>query len=335
MYTAERWVYIQRLMENERKRGGENVEVVEKRLKKRKPYAKEKDYSFDREVDEIQAEIDAGRENKTKRKSDAPTEAAKKAKHDESGKSTETVIGLRGEIDSLKAELVDLKSKYADLETQDAEKSTVIFEMGRMMKDQQCLIVRIFKELNSLKEKDGSDPAMSEAELKNLTDAAKYPLMDCEFGDKDKGKGKAAEDLFDEDMGIDLDIFEGAEVVGGSSVNFTLIDEPEVDVNADSEEDLEDEPEKYKVEEKGLDQSIEKRFEKPVEVVDLDVTGEEPTENIQAETIDIDMPDTDVAEAEFVESVLVFSEDEEAGSEDVTNPLAGIESRAGAYVENI
>ncbi|KAK1406103.1 hypothetical protein QVD17_41389 [Tagetes erecta] len=571
MYPADRWVQIQRLMETERKRGGENIEVVKKRIKKRKPYAKEKDYSFDREVDEIQAEIDAGRENRTKRKSDAPTEAAKKAKHDESGKSTETVSGLRGEIDSLKAELGDLKSKYAELET-------------RMLRSQL------------LKEKDGSDPAMSEAELKNLTDAAKYPLMDCEFGDKDKGKGKAAEELFDDDMGIDLDVFEGAEVVVGSSVNFSLIDEPEVDVNADSEEDLEDEPEKYKVEEKGVsyqfehidldksewfrkdeevvpevpifqhldepntsqldrqviawkynslvdaymikrrggdicyirnrkhfaslprwdlrrlaelpligkddsgracafevtireaaknnfvdfgyqkprrmrqkkdrhwvswkgkvvlkieapkimtrvrvpntqpprlqeflkwfydngtgeavirlkgearpeirlfdpmevfsfcdedlkvlcenrikhgagddtrieanlfvkvankargiraelrkvnerlrmtddqnmeiddlskqvDQTIKKRFEKPVEVIDVDVIREEHTEEVQAETIVIDMPDTDVAEAEFVESMLVFSEDEEAGSEDVTNPLASIESRAGA-----
>ncbi|KAK1406572.1 hypothetical protein QVD17_42007 [Tagetes erecta] len=257
MYPADRWVQIQRLMENERKRGGENIEVVEKRIKKRKAYAKEKDYSFDREVDEIQAEVDAGRENRTKRKSDAPTEASKKAKHDIPGTSTASVNELKGEIDSLKAELVDLKGKYADLETQDAEKSTVIFEMGRMMKDQQCLIVRIFKELNSLKEKDGSEPAMSEAELKNLTDAAKYPLMDCVFGDQDKGKGKAAEELFDEDMGIDLDVFEGAEVVGGSSVNFSLIDEPEVNVNADSEDDLEDEPEKYKVEEKGVSYQFE------------------------------------------------------------------------------
>ncbi|KAK1431765.1 hypothetical protein QVD17_08391 [Tagetes erecta] len=593
MYHADRWVHIQRLMENERKRGGENIEVVEKRIKKRKPYAKEKDYSFDREVDEIQAEIDAGRENRTKRKSDAPTEASKKAKHDIPGTSTEPVSELKGEIDSLKAELVDLKGKYADLETQDVEKSTVIFEMGRMMKDQQCLIVRIFKELNSLKEKDGSEHAMSEAELKNLTDAAKYPLMDCVFGDQDKGKGKSAEELFDEDMGINLDVFTGPEVVVSA--------EPEIDVNADSEEDLDDEPEKYKVEEKEvsyqfdhidldksewfrkdeevvpevpifqnidepntsqldrqviawkynsqvdaymikrrggdicyirnrkhfatlprwdlrrlaelpligkhdsgracafevtireasknnfvdfgyqkprrrrqkkdrhwvswkgkvvlkieapkimtrvrvpdsqpprlqdflkwfydngtgeavirlkgedrtkirlldpmevfsfcdedlkvlcenrikhgagddtrieanlfvkvankargiraelrsvnerlrmaddqnldmddlskqLDETIEKRFEKPVEVVDLDVGGEELTENIQAEMIVIDMPDTDVAEAEFVESMLVFSEDDEAGSEDVTNPLAGIKGRAGAFIEHL
>ncbi|KAK1429967.1 hypothetical protein QVD17_12353 [Tagetes erecta] len=579
MYPADRWVQIQRLMETERKRGGENIEVVEKRIRKRKPYAKEKDYSFDREVDEIQAEIDQGREKRTKRKSDSQTEAEKKAKHDIPGTSAETVSGLKGEIDSLKAELGELKTKYEKLETQDAEKSTVIYEMGRMMKDQQCLMVRIFKELNSLKEKDGSEPAMTEAELKSLTDAAKYPLMDVVFGDQDKGKGKAAEEPFDEEMGIDMDVFEGAEVVGGSNVNFSLIDEPEVDINADSEDDLEDEPEMYKVEEKGvsyqfehidldksewfrkdeetsdrmeiqlccgymikrrggdisyiknrkhfatlprwdlrrladlpllgkedsgracafevtireaaktnfvdfgyqkprrmrqkkdrhwvswkgkivlkidapkvmtrvrvpdtqpprlqdfhkwfydnstgeavirlkgedrpeirlfdpmeifsfcdedlkvlcenrikhgagddtrteanlfvkvankargiraelrsvnerlrmtddhrmemddlskqLDQTIEKRFEKPVEVVDLEVAGEEHTENIQAETIDLDVPDTEVAEVEFVESMLVFSEDEEAGSEDVTNPMAGIKGRAGAFIEHL
>ncbi|KAK1431956.1 hypothetical protein QVD17_08782 [Tagetes erecta] len=583
MYPTDRWVHIQRLMENERKRGGENIEVVEKRLKKRKPYAKDKDYDLDREIDEIQAEIDQGREKRTKRKSDAPTEAAKKAKHDVQGTSAESVRELKDEIVSLKSEIVDLKSRYDDLETKDAEKSTVISEMGRMIRDQQCLIVRIFKELNSLKEKDGSDPAMSELELKSLTDAAKYPLKKCEFGDKDRGK--TAEELFDEDMGIDLDEFTGPEVVA----------------DIDSEEDLKNEPEKYKVEEKEvcyqfdhidldksewfrkddevvpkvpifqnidesntsqldrqviawkynslvdaymikrrggdicyirnrkhfatmprwdlrrlaelpligkddsgracafevtireaaknnfvdfgyqkpkrmrqkrdkhwvswkgkvvlkieapkimtrvrvpnsqpprlqdfhkwfydnstgeavirlkgddrpeirlfdpmevfsfcdedlkilcenrikhgagddtrteanlfvkvankargiraelrkvnerlrasdeqkmdmddlskqLDKSIEKRFEKPVEVVDLDVIGEEHTEEVQAETIDLDVPDTVDTEAEFVESLLVVSEDDEAGSEDVTNPLAGIESRAGAYIENV
>ncbi|KAK1421897.1 hypothetical protein QVD17_24618 [Tagetes erecta] len=257
MYPAERWVQIQRLMETERKRGGENIEVVEKRVRKRKPYAKEKDYSLDRDIDEIQAEIDAGREKRTKRKSDAPTEASKKAKHDVPGTSTESVGELKGEIESLRAELMELKGKYEELETQDAEKSTVIYEMGRMMKDQQCLMVRIFKELNSLKEKEGTESAMTEAELKSLTDAAGYPLMDVVFGDHDKGKGKAVEEPFDEEMGIDLDVFEGAEVVGGSSVNFNLIDEPEVDVNADSEEDLDDEPEMYKVEEKGVSYQFE------------------------------------------------------------------------------
>ncbi|KAK1407828.1 hypothetical protein QVD17_39455 [Tagetes erecta] len=257
MYPADRWVQIQRLMETERKSGGENVEVVEKRVRKRKPYAKEKDYSLDRDIDEIQAEIDAGREKRTKRKSDTPTEASKKARHDTGGTSAESVSELKVEIGSLKAELRELRSKYEELETQDAEKSTVIYEMGRMMKDQQCLMVRIFKELNSLKEKEGTEPAMSEVELKSLTDAARYPLMDVVFGDQDKGKGKAVEEPFDEEMGIDLDVFEGAEVVGGSSVNFSLIDEPEVDVNANSEEDLEDEPEMYKVEEKGLSYQFE------------------------------------------------------------------------------
>ncbi|KAK1421898.1 hypothetical protein QVD17_24619 [Tagetes erecta] len=86
---------------------------------------------------------------------------------------------------------------------------------------------------------------------------------------------------------------------------------------------------------KQLDQTIEKRFEKPVEVVGLDVTGEEHTTEIQAKTIDLDVPDTEVAEAEFVESMLIFSEDDEAGSEDVTNPMAGIKGRAGAYIENL
>ncbi|KAK1431919.1 hypothetical protein QVD17_08716 [Tagetes erecta] len=127
--------------------------------------------------------------------------------------------------------------------------------MGRMMKDQQCLIVRIFKELNSLKENVGTELAMTEAELNSLTDIAKYPLMDVDFGDK--GKGKAVEEEFDEEMGIDLDVFEGEEVVGGSSKDFTLIDEPETDIDADSEEDLEDEPETYKVEEKGMSYQFE------------------------------------------------------------------------------
>ncbi|KAK1421752.1 hypothetical protein QVD17_24351 [Tagetes erecta] len=85
---------------------------------------------------------------------------------------------------------------------------------------------------------------------------------------------------------------------------------------------------------KHLDQTIEKRFEKPVEVVE-DVTGEEHTEDIQAEIIDLDVPDTVDTEAQFVESLLVFSEDKEAGSEDVTNPLAGIESRTGTFIEHL
>ncbi|KAK1411619.1 hypothetical protein QVD17_38175 [Tagetes erecta] len=202
MYPADRWVHIQRLMEIDRKRGGENIEVVEKKLRKRKPYAKDKEYSFDREIDEIQAEIDQGREKRTKRKSDAPTEAAKKAKHDVLGTSAESVSELKDEIVSLKSEIVDLKSRYDDLETKDAEKST--------------------------------DPAMTEEEINGLTDAAKYPLMQSEFGDKDRGK--TAEELFDEDMGIDLNEFTGPEVVA----------------DIDSEEDLEDEPEKYNVGEKSV-----------------------------------------------------------------------------------
>ncbi|KAK1431792.1 hypothetical protein QVD17_08451 [Tagetes erecta] len=250
MYPADRWVQIQRLKESERKRGSENIEEVEKKIKKRKAYAKEKDYSFEREVDEIQAEIDAGREQRTKKKSDAQAEGSKKARHDTGGTSSESAGELKVEVERLRAELVELKGKYEELETQDAEKSTVIYEMGRMMKDQQCLMVRIFKELNSLKEKEGTEPAMTEAELNSLTDATRYPLMDVVFGDK--GKGKAVDEEFDEEMGIDLDVFEGEEVVGGSGVNFTLIDEPELDVNADSEEDLDDEPEMYKVEEKGV-----------------------------------------------------------------------------------
>ncbi|KAK1427845.1 hypothetical protein QVD17_16543 [Tagetes erecta] len=255
MYPAERWVYIQRLLETERKRGGENIEIVEKKMKKRKAYAKEKDYSFDREVDEIQAEIDAGREQRTKKRSDAHAEGSKKAKHDIGGTSDGSGNELKVEVESLKAELVDLKVKYEELEKQDAEKSTVIYEMGRMMKDQQCLIVRIFKELNSLKENVGTEPAMTEAELNSLTDIAKYPLMDVDFGDK--GKGEAAEETFDEEMGIDLDVFEGEEVVRGSGMDYTLVDEPEIDVDADSEEDIDDEPETYKVEEKGMSYQFE------------------------------------------------------------------------------
>jgi len=68
-----------------------------------------------------------------------------------------------------------------------------------MMRDQQCLIVRLFKEMNSVKEKDGLYPAMSEQELKSLTDAAKYPLMQSEAGgESEKG---ADDELFHDDMG--------------------------------------------------------------------------------------------------------------------------------------
>ncbi|KAK1431438.1 hypothetical protein QVD17_07897 [Tagetes erecta] len=258
MYPAERWTYIQRLIESEKKRGGENIEEVEKKIRKRKAYAKDKDYSFDREVDEIQAEIDAGRELRTKRRSDTQPEGSKKARHDTggtSGTSAGSSNELRVEIESLKAELVELKGRHEELEKQDAEKSTVIYEMGRMMKDQQCLIVRIFKELNDLKENAGTEPAMTEAELNSLTDVTKYPLMDIDFDNK--GKGKAVEEEFDEEMGINLDVFEGEEVVGGSGVDYTLVDEPEVDFDAESEEDIEDEPEVYKVEEKGMSYQFE------------------------------------------------------------------------------
>ncbi|KAK1413128.1 hypothetical protein QVD17_34895 [Tagetes erecta] len=57
----------------------------------------------------------------------------------------------------------------------------------------------------------------------------------------------------------------------------------------------------------------------------MECGGEEHTENIQEETNVIDMPDTDVADAES-------SQDEEAGSKDVSNPMASIEDRAGALL---
>ncbi|KAK1424262.1 hypothetical protein QVD17_19586 [Tagetes erecta] len=183
MYLAGRWVHIQRLTEIERKRGSKNVEVVEKKLTKRKQYAKDKEYSLDREIDKVQAEIDAGREKRTKRKSDAPAETEKKTKHDVPVATAESVTGL-------KSELVDLKGKYAELE--------------------------IFKVLNSLKEKDGSDPAMTEQELNSLTDAAKYPLMQSEFGAETEKKAVSSENV------------------------------EEID------DDLEDEPEKYNVEDKDV-----------------------------------------------------------------------------------
>ncbi|KAK1424417.1 hypothetical protein QVD17_19746 [Tagetes erecta] len=105
----------ERLIETERKRGGENIEEVEKKIRKRKAYAKEKDYSFDREVDEIQAEVDANREKRTKKKSDASTEASKKAKHDIGGTSVGSGNELKGEVERLKAELVELKVKHEEL----------------------------------------------------------------------------------------------------------------------------------------------------------------------------------------------------------------------------
>ncbi|KAK1431926.1 hypothetical protein QVD17_08730 [Tagetes erecta] len=253
MYPAERWVQIQRLIESERKRGGENIEVIEKKIRKRKAYAKDKNYSFEREVDEIQAEIDAGRELRTKKRADTHAEGSKKAKHDVGGTYAGSGNVLKDEVEKLKVDLAELTSKHEELEKQDAEKSTVIYEMGRMMKDQQCLLVRIFKELNDLKKNVGSEPAMTEAELNSLTDITRYPLMDVDFGDK----GKAVEEEFDEEMGINMDVFEGEEVVGGSGVDYTLVDEPEADFDAGSEEDIEDEPEIYKVEEKGMSYQFE------------------------------------------------------------------------------
>ncbi|KAK1414880.1 hypothetical protein QVD17_30641 [Tagetes erecta] len=61
--------------------------------------------------------------------------------------------------------------------------------------------------------------------------------------------------------------------------------------------------------------------------IEWNVRGEEHTENIQEETNVIDMPDTDVADAES-------SEDEKAGSEDMPNSWAGNKSRAGAFIEH-
>ncbi|KAK1424683.1 hypothetical protein QVD17_20018 [Tagetes erecta] len=233
MYPADRWVHIQRLIEIERKRVRENVEVVEKKLRKRKQYAKEKDYSLDKEIDEVQAELDAERNRKTVRKSDASGESERitKQKHEVPLATAETITGLKAELESLKV-------KYSDLEKRDKEKEDVIKGMVRMVKDQQCLLVRVFKELNSLKEKDGSYPAMSEQELTGLTNAAKYPLM--HYGVEAETQMKDAEDVFDEDMGIDLNAFSGPEVVVDTKVN----------VEEDVEDDPEDEPEMYNVEDR-------------------------------------------------------------------------------------
>ncbi|KAK1414766.1 hypothetical protein QVD17_30522 [Tagetes erecta] len=83
-----------------------------------------------------------------------------------------------------------------------------------------------------------------------------------------------------------------------------------------------------------LDRSIEQRFEKPVEVIDLEVVSEEPTAEKQAETTVHLEPDTEIADTEFVDSMLNLSEDE-AGTEDYTNPMAGIKERAGAFIEHL
>ncbi|KAK1421706.1 hypothetical protein QVD17_24255 [Tagetes erecta] len=231
MYPADRW-------------------VVEKKLRKRKQYAKDKDYTLDREIDEVQAELDAGKKKGSKRKGVTSVESERRTKH-----KHEIPVTFAESVTELRSELDELKGKYDDLEKRDKEKGDVIKGMARMIKDQQCLLVRVFKELNSLKEKDGSFPAMSEQELINLTNAATHPLKD--YGMRTETEKKVAEEVFDEDMGIDLDIFEGAEVAGGTNVNFSLIDEPDVVVDIKSEEDLEDEPEKYNVEEKDVTYQFE------------------------------------------------------------------------------
>jgi len=65
------------------------------------------------------------------------------------------------------------------------------------------------------------------------------------------------------------------------------------------------------------------------------VLSEEQTEDVQEETTVKDMPDSIITKAQFVELFLDLSDIENAGSEVVTNPLAGIESRAGAFIENL
>jgi len=83
-----------------------------------------------------------------------------------------------------------------------------------------------------------------------------------------------------------------------------------------------------------LDQSIGKRFEKPAEAEVIEI-GEEHTAKFQEEVIVIDVPEaTTITDTQFADSLLDFSDCESAGSEDVTNPLAGAESRAGAFKEN-
>jgi len=47
------------------------------------------------------------------------------------------------------------------------------------------------------------------------------------------------------------------------------------------------------------------------------------------------MLDTVITKAQFVESFLFLSDSELVGSEVVTNPLAGNESKAGAFIENL
>jgi len=78
---------------------------------------------------------------------------------------------------------------------------------------------------------------------------------------------------------------------------------------------------------------VNERIRRTVETKVI-VLSEELTEDVQEETTVKDMPDTIITEAQFFESFLDLSDREKAGSEDVTNPLAGIESRAGAFKDN-
>jgi len=132
---------------------------------------------LEKEIDEVQEELDTEREKRTKRKHKIPAQAAQP-----SARETDSDV---------KAELEELKVKCAAQEL-------TIKEMSRMMREQQCLIVRLFKEVNSVKEKDGSYPAMSEQELNSLTDAAKYPLMQSGAGGE--SEKMAEEELFDDNM---------------------------------------------------------------------------------------------------------------------------------------
>jgi len=85
---------------------------------------------------------------------------------------------------------------------------------------------------------------------------------------------------------------------------------------------------------KQLDQSIGKRFVKPTEA-EVTMIGEEETDEAQEEVIVIVMPEAIVTDTQFADSLLDLSDSETAGSEDITNPLAGAESRAGAFKENL
>jgi len=91
MYPAEKWEHIQRLKEVDRKRGTEAVvETTQKKIKKRKAYIRDKDYTLEREIDEVQEELDAEKEKRTKRKHGIPAQAAQpSARETESEKKAE------------------------------------------------------------------------------------------------------------------------------------------------------------------------------------------------------------------------------------------------------